>query len=364
MELWHLHNRFLCRRESWGYLLQDTLHDRLWAADATTYARIKAGDSTLPLFGPNPYRHKGSFILGNNLSPHTLQAPLSVSWSITARCNSHCCFCCTDSINSGKNLRDASLDDIEAILQVLRQWGVLRIIIGGGEPLTRPDISEVFALFRQYNIQPALATNGIALVPKILEDAASTCMNIQISLDTLKSERYYALRGVDALPLVLRHIQQASQTGVLVRVVTVLTTDNICELEAIGSFLGEIGIRQWLIFEMLPAGRGAACYTELHVSNDEQVRTVIAHVQRSYPNLSAWYWGNRPADGCSVYVIPDGSLALTDYHTNTTHLLSQKQLSLSLSEMRQLWKQVEDTDKEKMLQNFLAPNRLGRMANV
>lgn len=351
-----IRNRFLCREESWGCLLQDMQNDRLWATDEPTLQRVASGDTTLPLFSSAPYRHEGEFTLGSIPSKDALSAPISISWSITSRCNSRCQFCCTDSIHADSGEAEASLQKIETVLDVLLRWKVMRIILGGGEPLVRPDIREILALFRVRSFKPALATNGILLHGELLEDVARTCMTIQISLDTLDRERYHKLRGVDALEIVKRHILAAAETGVLVRVVTVLTTENIQELEAIGAFLAEAGVRQWFIFEMLGAGRGAACYDRLHVSDNDRVSAAIAGLEREYPHFSAWYWGNQPADGCAVYVVPDGSLALADYHANSIQKLSARQLNLDI--VQNAWRGIAKEDKSKMLDNFLAENRL------
>lgn len=348
--------RFLYRKEKWGYILQDTLHDRLWAVDEETLLRAKKGDISYPFFSNKPYQYNEKFEIGNVARRDTISAPVSVSWSITAKCNSRCCFCCTNSINSASPSHEASTEEIERVLQVLSRWGVTRIIIGGGEPLMRKDISEILGLFRRYNMKPALATNGILFTEKLIKEAVDTCMNIQISLDTLKRERYCALRGIDGLEIVKNNIYQVSRNNVLVRIVTVLTKENKDELLDISDFLAECGIRQWFIFELLESGRGKSCYERLHIEAFPCIRETIQSIRERHPDLSVWYWGNKKADGCSVYVNPDGSLNLVDYHKNSSQVFRSGDLDLQY--VKDFWNQISDDDKKKMLDNFLSKDRL------
>lgn len=347
--------RFISRQEDWGYLIQDVLNDRIWAVDDDVWQRMGKADTSLPIFAPNPYRYGKPFILGDPGKVNTLSAPISISWSLTTRCNSRCVFCCTDSINSDGRC-EATTEEVENIARVLLEWRVPRMILGGGEPLTRPDIGEILSIFEQMDFKPALATNGVLLDDKMLEMVSRSCMNIQVSLDTLDGERYRRLRGVDALDAVLGHIRAAASGATLTRVVTVLTSENISELPSIGRFLANCGVRQWFIFEMLGAGRGCRVFDELHIRDDAFIRRVITQLQDEHPGLSVWYWGSKPADGCSVYVLPDGSLALTDYHANRTSKLSGK--SLSIESARRIWDEIGNTEKRKMLDNFLSSNRL------
>ena len=348
--------RFLTRKEQWGWLIQDTRHDRLWAVDEASWDRIINKNEDSPLLSDNPYKHEGSFTIGDVKEFKSLSAPISISWAITGKCNSRCCFCCTSDIQSECAKAEADINTIEQTLKVLLEMKVPRIIIGGGEPLIRHDISDILELFRRNSFKPVIATNGIMLHGSLLEQVAQTCMNIQISLDTLDPVVYQKLRGVDALSSVMHNLRDTVQTGSLVRVVTVLNRYNEYELEKIGAYLDHIGIKQWFIFEMLRSGRGAEVYDTLHVQDMEHVRRTIQKLSCSCPELSIWYWGNKPQDGCAVYVMPDGRLGLTDYHRNETHYFSKG--LLTSEEFFRQWNCIEYPEKRKMLENFTSANRM------
>ena len=355
-------SRFLCREEDWGYLLQDMDNDRLWGVSHKEYQRIFM-DRSSPLWELNPYRYSGDFFIGKHSQSLSLSAPISVSWSITSSCNSRCVFCCTDSINQATERNEATLNQIEQTLDALASWNVMRIVLGGGEPLTRPDFLDILQIFRSRSIRPVLATNGILLTSNLLQAAVDTCMNLQISLDTLSSETYHSLRGVDALKDVTNHLCEAAESGALVRVVTVVTSKNINELPQIGNFLGRCGVRQWFIYELLRSGRAVNNYEQLHVRRTADIKSLADRLQQVYPNLSVWYWGSKSADGCSVYISPDGTLELVNYHTNSFFRFPCS--AFSLSSAKKYWEQVAPNSKQSILENFLSKNRtMGDATNV
>lgn len=349
-------DRFIFRKETWGYLIQDIKHDRLWASSDEEYNRIIHNDLTVPIWSENPYSYKGDYILGNIPKMDSLSAPLSISWSVTSSCNSHCVFCCTDSINSASQYREADTKQVEKIVSALISCDVMRIIIGGGEPLARRDILDMLDIFKNMHFKPVIATNGILLSGKRLDKIAESCMNIQISFDTMKPALYQALRGVDQHATVVNNIREAVKTGVLTRVVTVLTSSNVDELEQIADFLGNAGVKQWFIFEMLPSGRGKKCYDELHIVNNARIINLQNYVNQNYPNMGFWYWGNKPYDGHAVYVVPDGSLNFVNYHTGMSKSFSASELNPNT--VKEFWNQIPVNDRIKTMKNFLSRNRI------
>lgn len=88
-------NRFAAREEQWGMILQDLKYDRMWGIKKEENIEYYKEE----LLSNNPYKSKNSFLLGNfsNINKLDLSAPISLSWQITNKCNSRCCFCCNDS---------------------------------------------------------------------------------------------------------------------------------------------------------------------------------------------------------------------------------------------------------------------------
>lgn len=348
-------NRFLFRKEDWGYLVQDLYNDRIWGVGEEYTIEQILSDYKSPVWLDNPYRYEDKFFMGNMSNVRSLKAPISISWSVTAMCNSKCKFCCTDSFN-GLTSNEATIEEISKILDILEEWGVLRVVIGGGEPLLREDIIGIFNLFESRKIKPVLATNGILLNYDLHKPIIDICSNIQISLDSLKRKKYYSIRGIDGLGAVKKIIELLSASKKLVRVVTVLNNENANELDDIAEYLAKTHVKQWFIFDLLKTGRAEMCYEELHYKNIRYIKEKIHQYRYKYPELSVWFWGNQKSDGASVYVMHDGTLHLVDYHNNLSCTYGANELSIEYA--KNFWEKINDIYKKDMIENFTCKNRM------
>ncbi len=106
-------------------------------------------------------------------------------------------------------------DEIERIARVSAQSGITTFRLTGGEPLLRRDIVDVVQRVSGVgdDIDVAMTTNGIGLdrVLPTLIDAGLSRLNI--SIDTIRRERFHALTRRDRLDDVLRGIRAAAESG-------------------------------------------------------------------------------------------------------------------------------------------------------
>jgi len=120
---------------------------------------------------------------------------------VTARCNSRCatCFYWKEMENAGREL---SLDEIE---QIAGNLGPLEtLLLSGGEPTLRSDLSDVVEIFYRRNgvRHVGLPTNGLlpdqtrAVVEQILKRCPAMRLEVNVSLDDL-GQRHDAIRGVE-----------------------------------------------------------------------------------------------------------------------------------------------------------------------
>ncbi len=339
--------RFLIRNEKWGILAQDRLYDRIWA--------LKDAKLLDDMYTSLPYKYENEFINKNiSYNDLDLESPISISWEITSNCNSKCIFCCND---SGKSCNELPFEKIKNIVKLLEEWGCMRINIGGGEPLTRPDIISILKLFENSEVKPAIATNGILLNnEELLKQISKSCITLQISLDTLEKEKYYKFRGIDALEKVKSNILFAKQYIENVRVVTVINRENECELEAIAKFLNDVGIKQWFIFKLLPAGRGKDIIQSLGILDDSRIKERLKAINNKYLNLSAWYWGTEKSDGVAIYITPLGKLEIVDYMNNEKIVFFDDEWNIS--DIKDAWKSVDVGTKRATILNFTSKNKV------
>jgi cyclic pyranopterin phosphate synthase len=137
--------------------------------------------------------------------------------SVTDRCNFRCIYCMP-----AEGLKWLARDDIlrfEEIARLARlfvtRYGVRTIRLTGGEPLVRIHIEELVSMINAIDptLDITMTTNGVLLGHKAqaLKDAG--LKRINISLDTLHSERFKDMARVDAFAKVMAGIQAARSAG-------------------------------------------------------------------------------------------------------------------------------------------------------
>jgi cyclic pyranopterin phosphate synthase len=147
--------------------------------------------------------------------------------SITDRCNLRCRYCMPATGVSLKSHEEIlRLEEIVTLVQAATQVGIRRVRLTGGEPLVRKN---VVTLVRELAKLPALeeislTTNGLLLnfLALSLKEAGLTRVNI--SLDSLRAERYrYITRGgnIKNVWLGIRAALAAGLTPVKINVVVV-----------------------------------------------------------------------------------------------------------------------------------------------
>ena len=136
--------------------------------------------------------------------------------SVTERCNLRCHYCMPE---EGVPLRPRShiltFEEIERVARLFVRHGVDRIRLTGGEPLVRKDIERLVSLLSEIDGVESLTvtTNGILLDRKLdaLREAGLTGLNI--SLDTLRADRFVEISRRPGLERVLEAIDRSIEAG-------------------------------------------------------------------------------------------------------------------------------------------------------
>ena len=136
--------------------------------------------------------------------------------SITDHCNLKCYYCTPFSGRS--HLERAEILTYEEMLKVARAAaavGITKIRITGGEPLVRKGVVDFCRMLAGIDGLKSLAltTNGIYLAEMAEPLFKAGIRRINISLDTLRPERFEKITGYDWLPRVLAGIQRAEDVG-------------------------------------------------------------------------------------------------------------------------------------------------------
>jgi cyclic pyranopterin phosphate synthase len=134
--------------------------------------------------------------------------------SLTDRCNLRCTYCMPaeglDWLPKPDLLTD---DELVRLVGLLAEMGVTTVRLTGGEPLLRPGVVGLVARLAELGLSLSLTTNGLSLARTAqgLRDAGLRRVNV--SLDSLRAERFAELTRRDRLPDVLAGLAAAKAAG-------------------------------------------------------------------------------------------------------------------------------------------------------
>ena len=148
--------------------------------------------------------------------------------SVTDRCDLRCTYCMAEDVTFLPRQEVLSIEEIIKLIDIFNELGVKKFRLTGGEPLVRKNIITIIEhlseLKKQNKIhEHTLTTNGTNLskYAKILK--TNGVNRINVSLDSLDSEKYREVTKHGDLNKVINGIHAASEEGIKVKINTVLT---------------------------------------------------------------------------------------------------------------------------------------------
>ncbi|KOS34103.1 molybdenum cofactor biosynthesis protein MoeA [Helicobacter pylori] len=157
--------------------------------------------------------------------------------SVTKQCNFRCQYCMPATpLDFFDDEELLPLGNVLEFLKIAIDEGVKKIRITGGEPLLRKGLDEFIAKLHAYNKEVALvlSTNGF-LLKKMAKDLKKAGLSrVNVSLDSLKSDRVLKISQKDALKNTLEGIEESLKAGLKLKLNTVVmksvNDDEILEL--------------------------------------------------------------------------------------------------------------------------------------
>ncbi len=143
--------------------------------------------------------------------------------SLTERCNLRCNYCMPE---EGIVLRPRAefmtRNEVIQIAKIFVGLGVKKIRLTGGEPLVRKDAKEIIEDLSQLPVELAITTNGILVDTFIETFTACGIKSINVSLDSLKEERFNAITRRDYFSKVISNIRLLMQNNFHVKLNAVI----------------------------------------------------------------------------------------------------------------------------------------------
>ncbi|MEP0560539.1 MAG: radical SAM protein, partial [Qipengyuania citrea] len=192
--------------------------------------------------------------------------------SVTDRCNLRCTYCMAEEMEFLPRRDLLTFEEIETLARHLVVRGVRRIRLTGGEPLVRKGVLELverLARLRTHGLNElTLTTNGTRL-PEMAQDLFDVGVRrINISLDTLRRDRFAELTRRDEFERVVSGIDAARDADLAVRINAVaMRGTNDDEMRDLLAWCGARGLDLALI-EAMPLGEVSVDRPAAHLPLD------------------------------------------------------------------------------------------------
>jgi cyclic pyranopterin phosphate synthase len=233
--------------------------------------------------------------------------------SVTERCNLRCTYCMpAEGLPAAPDTAALSFDDIVFVAQTACSLGVDRIRLTGGEPLLRRGLTELVRKLRaETDVRDIALTTNALLLPKhaqALRDAGLSRLNV--SLDSLRADRFERIARSRLLDETLRGIDAAEEAGFgPIKINTVIVhgfNDDEVDL-----WMERIKERQWIVrfLELMPIGEGAALrrlggFEDVSALRDRLIDSHgIEPTDAPHGNGPARYW-RVPGGGMVGFITP------------------------------------------------------------
>jgi len=135
--------------------------------------------------------------------------------SVTDRCNLRCVYCMAEDMTFLPRAQVLTLEEMEQIAAAFVALGVNKIRLTGGEPLVRNNVLHLATRLSALSglDELVMTTNGVLLETHADALAAAGVSRLNISIDSLRPDRFASLTRFGELPQVLKGIDAARRAG-------------------------------------------------------------------------------------------------------------------------------------------------------
>lgn len=213
--------------------------------------------------------------------------PLYAQIAVTEKCdmNPPCPWCYAEA--SPNKCRLWEVDELMKLVKFLDSWdgGLLGVAYGGGEPFTHPDIVEIVKrTWNETNLDVSLTTNGFAVSPGTLVAIEGYVGEVRVSIYDPSNCR-----------LLEKFLNRRFDIGVNILSVN----DGISNIENTVETCVEMGVRDFLINSLRPAGRADKC-KDMEPTMDDYLQ--LAKLVEKFRNKAQFKVSTRTAETLQKYI--------------------------------------------------------------
>jgi len=217
--------------------------------------------------------------------------------SVTDRCNLRCKYCMPEEGIETKSHEDIlSYEQIIKIVKIGKELGIKNVRITGGEPLVRLNLVELIGSLNKLNLNDiSLTTNGVLLAEKAKKLKKAGIDRVNISLDSLKKDKYKEITRRDQYDKVIAGIEAALKyelNPVKLNMVVMkgINDDELIEFAKL-SIDKPLHVR---FIEYMPLGN------DINGAEYYEMKKVKKKIENKFELIKAETEGNGPARYCKI----------------------------------------------------------------
>jgi GTP 3',8-cyclase len=182
--------------------------------------------------------------------------------SVTDRCNLRCVYCMpAEGVPWRPHDQVLRYEEIETVVQAAAELGISKVRLTGGEPLVRLGIAGLVRMIARIpGIDDlAMTTNGILLSRYAAELAEAGLQRVNVSLDTLRPERFQRITRRGQLEDVLAGMEAARGAGLEPIKINTVVIRGMNDDEVVDLARKTMEAEWWNIrfIELMPVGNGS-----------------------------------------------------------------------------------------------------------
>src|SRR6266550_225495 len=143
--------------------------------------------------------------------------------SVTKRCNFGCIYCHDEGLGPVLKPRmphedEMSVEEIERLLRIAREYGIRSVKFTGGEPLIRLDMEEIIDRAVRQIPDVSMTTNGSMLAKRAEGLRSAGLKRVNVSIDSLNPAAFREIRKGELAPVLLG-IEAALRDGLKLQLI-------------------------------------------------------------------------------------------------------------------------------------------------
>jgi MoaA/NifB/PqqE/SkfB family radical SAM enzyme len=255
--------------------------------------------------------------------------PHHAQWLITRKCNYKCLGC---NVWKEQDKNELTTEEIKRGMDILKDAGIVELVLSGGDPLLRNDIGEIID-YATERFVTTVYDNGSMAAKKI--DLLKNVDFVALSIDSLDEKKQDYIKSVPgAWKSAMNAVDVLQKEGIKVSVTPTISQMNLYEIVDITNYFTKKGIPVWYCLYSYDMTEAPNQLFRIGKPNDEFIIT----------------------DKKAMVKLCDTLMEMTK--TNNRILMTDKLLKT----LRSLYAEEKRTWDCKALQSFLVVDHLGRVA--